>query len=153
VFAGLFSANQDGMADGLQLAKEEINSGGLAGGIPLRLILRDDGFDWDKIEKISIEFSGNPAMSAVVGYYDDSAAIKASTIYEPSRLLHLIVGRQQQRHDGARIRLPRSHHSVPATRLRVRWRRCGGPRLPEIRSDLGRGCLRGGSGLSVQTSA
>ena len=87
-----FSANQDGMADGLQLAKEEINSGGLAGGIPLRLILRDDGFDWDKIEKISIEFSGNPAMSAVIGYYDDSAAIKASTIYEPSRLLHLIVG-------------------------------------------------------------
>ena len=87
-----FSANQDGMADGLQLAKEEINSGGLAGGIPLRLILRDDGFDLDKIEKIAIEFSGNPAMSAVIGYYDDSAAIKASTVYEPSRLLHLIVG-------------------------------------------------------------
>ena len=87
-----FSVNRDGMADGLQLAKEEINSGGLADGIPLRLILRDDAFDWDKIKKIAIEFSENPAMSAVVGYYDDSAAIKASTIYEPSRLLHLIVG-------------------------------------------------------------
>ena len=87
-----FAANQDGMADGLQLAKEEINSGGLADGIPLRLILRDDDFDRDKIRKIAIEFSENPAMSAVVGYYDDSAAIQASMIYEPSRMLHLIVG-------------------------------------------------------------
>ena len=38
-----FAANQDGMADGLQLALEEINAGGLAGGVPLRLVLRDDG--------------------------------------------------------------------------------------------------------------
>ena len=31
-------------------------------------------------------------MSAVLGYYDDSTAIKASVMYESSRLLHLIVG-------------------------------------------------------------
>ena len=30
-----FSANHDGMADGLQLAQEEINAGGLARGVPV----------------------------------------------------------------------------------------------------------------------
>ncbi|HUI78260.1 MAG TPA: ABC transporter substrate-binding protein [Bryobacteraceae bacterium] len=87
-----FAENQDGMADGLQLARDEINARGLAGGIPIRLVLRDDGFDWEKAKGIALEFSDNPEMSAVIGYYDDSEAVKASTIYESSRLLHLIVG-------------------------------------------------------------
>jgi len=87
-----FAVNQDGMADGLQLAREEINAGGLAGGIPVRLVLRDDGFIWEKAKQIAIEFSDTPAMSAMLGYYDDSEAIKASMMYESSRLLHLIVG-------------------------------------------------------------
>jgi branched-chain amino acid transport system substrate-binding protein len=86
-----FSVNQDGMADGLQLALEEINAGGLAGA-PIRLILRDDAFNWEKVKSIAIEFSDNPRMSAVIGYYDDMAAIKASTMFEPARLLHLVVG-------------------------------------------------------------
>ena len=87
-----FALNQDGMADGLQLALEEINAGGLAGGIPLRLVLRDNDFDWEKSKRIAIEFSDTPNMSAVLGYYDSSIAIKASMMYESSRLLHLIVG-------------------------------------------------------------
>jgi branched-chain amino acid transport system substrate-binding protein len=87
-----FSVNQDGMADGLQLAREEINAGGLARGIPVRLVLRDDAFDPEKAKRIAIEFSGNPDMSAVLGYYDDSLAIEASPMYEASRLLHLMVG-------------------------------------------------------------
>jgi hypothetical protein len=87
-----FAANQDGMGDGLQLALDEINAGGLSGGITVRLVVRDDGFDWEKAKRIALEFSDNPDMSAVLGYYDDSEAIKASTIYESSRLLHLIVG-------------------------------------------------------------
>ena len=87
-----FSVNQDGMADGLQLALDEINSGGLAGAIPIRLIVRDDAFDWQKGKDIAIEFSSNPNMSAVLGYYDDSVAIKASAMYESSQLLHLIIG-------------------------------------------------------------
>jgi branched-chain amino acid transport system substrate-binding protein len=80
------------MADGLRMAQTEINSGGLAGGIPVRLLLRDDAFDWQKGKRIAIEFAGIETMSAVLGYYDDAIAIKASGIYEPSRLLHLIVG-------------------------------------------------------------
>ena len=87
-----FSINQDGMADGLQLAREEINAGGLAGGIPMRLVSRDDAFDWNKNKDIAIEFAENTKMSAVIGYYDDIAAIKASAIYEPSRMLHMVLG-------------------------------------------------------------
>jgi branched-chain amino acid transport system substrate-binding protein len=87
-----FATNQDGMADGLQLALDEINAGGLAGGIPVRLVLRDDDLDWEKAKSIALEFADTPAMSAVLGYYDDGEAIKASAIYESSRLLHIIVG-------------------------------------------------------------
>lgn len=86
------AANQDGMLDGLQLALAEINSGGLAHGLPVRLIVRDDNYDWELGKRIAIEFADNPAMSAVLGYYDDGAAIKASAVYESSSLLHLIVG-------------------------------------------------------------
>jgi branched-chain amino acid transport system substrate-binding protein len=84
--------NRDGMADGVQLALAEINSGSLAGGIPIRLVLRDNAFDWEKSKRIAFEFSNTPDMSAVLGYYDSSIAIKASMMYESSRLLHLIVG-------------------------------------------------------------
>lgn len=86
-----FSVNRDGMAEGLQLAQEEINAGRMAG-IPVRLMLRDDAFNWEKAKDIALEFSSIPRMSAVLGYYDDSAAIKASTIYETSKMLNLIVG-------------------------------------------------------------
>jgi branched-chain amino acid transport system substrate-binding protein len=87
-----FAMNQDGMANGLQLAQEEINAGGLAGGVPIRLLMRDDELDWEKAKKIDLEFSNTPEMSAVLGYYDDSIGIKASGLFESSRMLHMIVG-------------------------------------------------------------
>lgn len=87
-----FSVNQDGMADGLRLAQDEINAGGLAGGYTVRLIMRDDAFDWQKAKRIAEEFADTPEMSAVIGYYDDAVAIKASSIFEASQLLHLIAG-------------------------------------------------------------
>lgn len=76
-----FSVNRDGMADGLALAHDEINAGGLAGDIPVRLILRE-GQSWEEAKQIAIEFSENPNLSAVLGYYDSSEAIKASMMYE-----------------------------------------------------------------------
>lgn len=87
-----FSVNQDGMADGIRLAQEEINSQNLAGGYTIRLLMRDDEFSWQKAKRIAVEFARTPEMSAVIGYYDDAPAVKASTIYESSRLLHLIIG-------------------------------------------------------------
>ena len=87
-----FSVNQDGMADGLQLALDEINSNNLAGGYTIRLIIRDDAFKSIKQKIIAREFVDNPEMSAVIGYYDDGPAIQASSIFESSRLLHLLIG-------------------------------------------------------------
>lgn len=87
-----FSVNQDGMADGLQLALDEINSGNLAGGYTVRLVMRDDSFDLQKAKSIAVEFADTPDMSAVIGYYDDGPAVRASPIFESSQLLHLIVG-------------------------------------------------------------
>ncbi|MEI7673313.1 MAG: ABC transporter substrate-binding protein, partial [Deltaproteobacteria bacterium] len=87
-----FSVNQDGMADGLQLALDEINSRKLAGGYTIRLVMRDDAFDGEKAKRIAMDFADTPDMSAVIGYYDDELAVKASPIFESSLLLHLIVG-------------------------------------------------------------
>ena len=87
-----FSVNQDGMAEGLQLALDEINTGNLAGGHTIRLVMRDDAFDWEKARRIAVEFADTPDMSAVIGYYDDAPAVKASAVFESSRLLHLIAG-------------------------------------------------------------
>jgi branched-chain amino acid transport system substrate-binding protein len=87
-----FEARQDGLEEGLQLAREEINAGGLAAGVPIRLVMRDSKGDWEEAKRIAIEFSNTPKMSAVLGYYDSSLAIKATTMYEPSRLLTIVVG-------------------------------------------------------------
>ena len=87
-----FSVNQDGMADGLQLALDEIKTRNLAGGYTIRLVMRDDAFDWQKEKRIATEFANTPDMSAVIGYYDDAPAVRASSIFESSRLLHLIAG-------------------------------------------------------------
>lgn len=87
-----FAKNRDAMADGLRMAQDEINTQGLAAGIPVRLVLRDDDFNWEAAKRIAIEFSDTPRMSAVIGYYDDSLGIKASAIYESARLLHIMVG-------------------------------------------------------------
>jgi branched-chain amino acid transport system substrate-binding protein len=84
------AANHDGMIDGLHLAQDEINA--RAGGHSIRLVVRDDDFDWERAKRIAIEFAETPDMSAVIGYYDDGPAVKASAIFESSRLLHLIVG-------------------------------------------------------------
>jgi branched-chain amino acid transport system substrate-binding protein len=86
-----FAVNQDGMADGLQLAREEINADRLAGR-PVRLVLRDPGLNWEEAKQVAMKFSDTPEMSAVLGYYDDSQGIKASAMFESCRLLHLIVG-------------------------------------------------------------
>lgn len=87
-----FSVNNDGMREGLQLALDEIHARNLAGNYTIRLVIRDDAFDEHKAKDIAVKFAATPDMSAVIGYYDDTPAVKASAIYESSRLLHLIVG-------------------------------------------------------------
>jgi len=86
-----FALLADGMADGLELARDRINEEGLPDGTKLRLIERDDGDDWETARKIALEFAADPKMSAVVGYDDDSVAIRASPIFEAAKLLHICV--------------------------------------------------------------
>jgi branched-chain amino acid transport system substrate-binding protein len=87
-----FSVNRDGMADGLQLALEEITAQHLAGSHTIRLVLRDDEYDERQNKRIAVEFADTPEMSAVIGYYYSPFAVKASTLLESSRLLHIITG-------------------------------------------------------------
>jgi branched-chain amino acid transport system substrate-binding protein len=85
------SVRQDGMEDGLRLAQDEINAGRLTGGPTIRLVIRDDHDNWSVARNIALEFADTPEMSAVVGYNEDSIGIRASPIFEASRLLHLCV--------------------------------------------------------------
>jgi branched-chain amino acid transport system substrate-binding protein len=87
-----FSTNQDGMKNGLLLAQEEINSRGLANGLRVVLDMQDTYADWEHTKQIAVGFSNASDMSAVIGYYDDSTAIKATNLYEASGLLHIMVG-------------------------------------------------------------
>jgi branched-chain amino acid transport system substrate-binding protein len=87
-----FEANHDLTREGFEFARDEINAGGLSGGIPIRLTMRDDCVDSQRTKEIALEFAGDPSMSAVIGYYDDSGAIKASAILERARLLHIVTG-------------------------------------------------------------
>ena len=50
-----FSVNQDGMADGLQLALDEINSKNLAGGYTIHLIIPDDAFNRSEERRVGKE--------------------------------------------------------------------------------------------------
>jgi branched-chain amino acid transport system substrate-binding protein len=86
-----FAQNDDGMLEGLELARDEINSSGVRGK-RFRLRMRDDDLDREHSRDISIAFASDPRMTAVIGYYDDNFAVRASAIFEESRLLHIIIG-------------------------------------------------------------
>ena len=86
-----FAENQDGMDDGLILAREEINARGLLGK-QIRLLMRDDLMNREESRRLAIEFSRNPSMVATIGYYDDKFAVRASAIFEEAQLLHLVAG-------------------------------------------------------------
>jgi branched-chain amino acid transport system substrate-binding protein len=86
-----FALNQDGMDQGLLLAQEEINARGLLGK-RIRLLMRDDRMDREESRKITKEFARNPLMVAVIGYYDDKFAVRASVILEERHLLHIVAG-------------------------------------------------------------
>lgn len=85
------SVRRDGMVQGLKLAQDEINAQRGSNIPPIRLVIRDDKNDWNTARKIALEFANSPEMSAVIGYDEDSIGIRASSIFETSRLLHIMV--------------------------------------------------------------
>lgn len=97
-----FRLSGPGMADGLVLARDRINAENLAGGPKLRLDLRDDNDDWRHGHAIALDFAATPEMAAVIGYDDESVAVRAAQIFERARLLHILVNVNNQavtRHD------------------------------------------------------
>ncbi len=86
-----FAQNQDGLEEGVILAQEEINARGVAGR-RIRLLMRDDRLDHETSRSLAIEFAHNPRMMAAIGYFDDNFAVRASAIFEESRLLHIVAG-------------------------------------------------------------
>jgi len=85
------SQEQDGMVNGLELARDELNAHRVPGRPPIRLVIRDDKNDWKTARSIVLEFANTPEMTAVIGYYEDGVGIRASQILEASRLLHFVV--------------------------------------------------------------
>ena len=80
-----FAQNQDGMAEGLLLAQEELNAGGVRGR-RFRLVLRDDDLDRETSRNISIDFARNPRMTAAVLA---AALLVAAVVVERRRLARL----------------------------------------------------------------
>lgn len=85
------ASQKDGMVDGLELARDELNAQKVRGRPPIRLVIRDDKDDWNTARNVALEFANTPEMSAVIGYYEDSVAIRASQVLEASRVLHFVV--------------------------------------------------------------
>ena len=87
-----FAANNDDMADGVTLAQEELTTRGGVDGRSFRFIFRDYQSSEAANRRVAMEFASNPDVTAVMGYYDDDPAVRASAIYEESKLLHIMIG-------------------------------------------------------------
>jgi len=57
------AAEQDGMVNGLMLARDELNAHNVPGRPPIRLVIRDDNNDWEIARKVALEFANTPEMS------------------------------------------------------------------------------------------
>ena len=67
---------------GIDLALDEINSGGGINGTPLRVVARDDEANGGHAATIAQEFVSDPAVLAVVGHVNSGAMLAASRIYD-----------------------------------------------------------------------
>ncbi|MEO0035158.1 MAG: hypothetical protein RLZZ501_1181 [Pseudomonadota bacterium] len=97
-----FRSSGQGLANGLELARDRINADNLASGPKVRLDLRDDNDDWRLGHDIALDFAATPEMAAVIGYDDESVAVRASQIFERTGLLHILININNQaitRHD------------------------------------------------------
>ena len=67
---------------GIDLAVEEINHSGGIGGIPLKIVARDDEANGSRAAAIAQEFVANPNVLAVIGHVNSGAMLAASRIYD-----------------------------------------------------------------------
>jgi branched-chain amino acid transport system substrate-binding protein len=67
---------------GIDLALEEINAAGGAGGRRVQLEIRNDHGDGMRAANIAAELVGNPAVIAVVGHVNSGAMVAAARVYD-----------------------------------------------------------------------
>jgi branched-chain amino acid transport system substrate-binding protein len=64
-----------------EMAAEEINAAGGAGGRQIQLVIRDDAADGERAIVIANEFVANPDIVAVIGHITSGATLAAAGIY------------------------------------------------------------------------
>jgi len=70
---------------GAELAVEEINARGGAGGRRVALVVKDDGGESRKAIEVAAELRDDPTVAAVVGHVNSSATLAAASVYNDPR--------------------------------------------------------------------
>ncbi len=72
--------------DGINLAVDEINKSGGIGGVPLRIIARDDRADGSEAARVAGEFVANRQIVAVIGHAGSGTEVSAAHVYDGGHL-------------------------------------------------------------------
>lgn len=84
-------AAAEAMLRGVAQAQEEINQAGGINGIPLRVVIANDGDDLATARKIASELGQNEEILGVVGHYYSSRTLAAGKIYEQNQLVAIAL--------------------------------------------------------------
>lgn len=86
------------LAKGVQLAADEINSGGgILGGRKLKLLFKDDAGSLSTGRQVAQEIANDPGVAAVIGHLNSYITAPASLIYERAGLLMITPGASGQK--------------------------------------------------------
>ena len=72
---------------GVAQAQDQINQAGGINGIPLRVVIANDGDDLEMAKKTALELGQNQEILGVVGHYYSSRTLAAGKIYEQNQLV------------------------------------------------------------------
>jgi branched-chain amino acid transport system substrate-binding protein len=86
------------LVNGIQLAVDEINhAGGVLGGRPLRILLKDDSASLSTGRLVAQQIADNPDVAAVIGHLNSYVAAPAAQIYQRAGLLMITPGASGQK--------------------------------------------------------
>jgi len=81
------NSNNSSYINGVVLAVEEVNLQGGLLGRNLKLLVEQDGNDFDSIKSTIRRVTSNPKVAAVLGHVASKVVIPASVVYEKSKIL------------------------------------------------------------------
>jgi branched-chain amino acid transport system substrate-binding protein len=86
------ASRNEGLAEGVQLAVEEVNSGGGVLGRQLRIVSADDGGSASGGLSAAARFAADPETVAVIGHRGSSVSMAAAAVYESAGIVMLSPG-------------------------------------------------------------